>query len=548
MPRFPSPLARRSGAGLGATLAFAAACLAGQAARGAEPEAGAAARAAPTAAATRAEGAAFAADVEGAADAGGADADAPAALLLLPERGLRDDLAWLVDRRVLDLPLGTWPLPAALLHSRLREAARRAWPAADADALRRVEGALARARAPACAGLRVDTARHPSLDGEPAARGAARGHVALQSHHAAWSVRLQVDALADPLSEPGRRLSLAGSYAALALPGAVLALGAIDRWWGPGRASSPLLSDAAEPFPALLLRRAVDDAPSPRWLRWIGPWGYELSAGQLLDYTPRRTRTIGMRVHARPADGLEIGLSRHILWAGAGRPRGWSALRDALLARSNVEPDDEREDPSDELAGVDLRYSLRTSGGWAWVAHGMLIGEDEAGKMPSRRLATVGAQLKLPHGDGRLEWSVEATDTRLGRLFGLGDDLDRAAYRLAADVDGYYHQGLPLGAAIGGGGHLLTLGLDWQPGCGAAACVRYGATLFAGSASEPAAQDVDAAFGARGRLRGLSLRRVSTSRTAGLDWSVGLSLQRYRAGDRPDLGLQAGFELPLGDR
>lgn len=532
MSRFPRPLARRFGAGLGAALPFAAACLAWPAARGEEPGA----------LASRGDEPAVVAAAASAAD----EDAAPGALLLPPEPGLRDDLAWLVDRRVLDVPLGTWPMPAALVHAQLRVAARRAWPAADADALRRVEGALARARAPARAGLRVDTARHPALDGEASARGAARAHAALQSHHASWSVRLQVDALADPLSEPRQHASLAGSYAALALPGAVLALGAVDRWWGPGRASSPLLSDAAEPFPALLLRRAVDDAPSPRWLRWIGPWGYELSAGQLLDYTPRRTRTIGMRVHARPAAGLEIGLSRHILWAGAGRPRGWSALRDALLARSNIEPDGE--DPSDELAGLDLRYSLRTPAGWAWVAHGMLIGEDEAGKLPSRRLATVGAQLKLPHGDGRLEWSVEATDTRLGRLFGLGDDLDRAAYRHAANVDGYYHQGLPLGAAIGGGGHLLALGLDWQPGCDAAACVRYGASLFAGSVSEPAPQDINAAFGARGRLRGLSLRRVSTSRTAGPDWSIGLTLQHYRAGDRPDLGLQAGFELPLGDR
>jgi hypothetical protein len=29
------------------------------------------------------------------------------------------------------------------------------------------------------------------------------------------------------------------------------------------------------------------------------------------------------------------------------------------------------------------------------------------------------------------------------------------------------------------------------------------------------------------------------------DWNVGVSLQRYRAGPRPDLGLQAGFEMPI---
>ena len=47
--------------------------------------------------------------------------------------------------------------------------------------------------------------------------------------------------------------------------------------------------------------------------------------------------------------------------------------------------------------------------------------------------------------------------------------------------------------------------------------------------------------------QGLTLRRVSTSRTLGLDWNVGVSLQRYRAGPRPELGVQAGFEMPIGD-
>ena len=35
---------------------------------------------------------------------------------------------------------------------------------------------------------------------------------------------------------------------------------------------------------------------------------------------------------------------------------------------------------------------------------------------------------------------------------------------MADYVDGYYHDGLPIGAGIGGGGRLFTLGLVW-PGC-----------------------------------------------------------------------------------
>ena len=48
----------------------------------------------------------------------GAGADEGGLSLLAPsDRGLRSDLAWLVDRGVLQLPLGTWPLPSSALRA-----------------------------------------------------------------------------------------------------------------------------------------------------------------------------------------------------------------------------------------------------------------------------------------------------------------------------------------------------------------------------------------------------------------------------------------------
>ena len=174
---------------------------------------------------------------------------------------------------------------------------------------------------------------------------------------------------------------------------------------------------------------------------------------------------LGMRVYARPFAGVELGLSRHLQWGGEGRPRGTRALADAVLARTNVEDAERGSDPSNELAGIDLRLAGRSEGGWAWVGHAQLIGEDEASKLPSRRIATAGLQLKQPWCDGRLEWSVEGSDTLLSREFGLGSGRAPApAYRHGSYVDGYYHDGLPIGAGIGGGGRLFTLGLAW-PGC-----------------------------------------------------------------------------------
>src|SRR5690606_39032635 len=108
--------------------------------------------------------------------------------------------------------------------------------------LRRVERALRRDTAPLALTAGVNSGRHPALDGEPAVRGTAQAGAGLRVHGERWSARLQLGALADPLARPRRHATLAGSHVALELPDAVLAFGAVDRWWGPGRFASPVLS------------------------------------------------------------------------------------------------------------------------------------------------------------------------------------------------------------------------------------------------------------------------------------------------------------------
>ncbi|MBA3624936.1 MAG: hypothetical protein H0W48_10905 [Methylibium sp.] len=471
-------------------------------------------------------------------------ADTGPALLTPDDVALREDLAWLVDRRVLGLPLSTWPLPAAIVQAAIAPTRERDWPALDADVLARVERAVARHTAPASAGLKVNTARHAALDGDRAARGAADASVGLRTHGERWSVRLQVNAHGHPLSHTKQQGSLDGSYAVLALRSTLPSFGAVDRWWGPGRYTSPVLSNAARPFPAVTLRRARDAAPGWGGLRWIGPWGYEFSLGQLQHYEPARPRMLGLRLYARPLAGVEIGLIRQIQWGGQGRPGGLSALRDALLGDSNIADPDLRasNDPSNELAGFDLRLSHLDAGGRAWVGHLQLIGEDEAHNLPSRYIMTAGLQLKHPWQGGRVEWSAEGTDTMNRRLLVREVSQLQPAYTHGTYTDGYYHQGLPIGAHIGGGGRIYTAGLLWVPDC-ASPCRRWRLTAFDARVSEAGREAVNASFGEPGDVHGLALR--TESQAANFDWYLGLSLQRYRAGPRPDAGVQFGIEFPL---
>ena len=313
-----------------------------------------------------------------------------------------------------------------------------------------------------------------------------------------------------------------------------------DRWWGPGVFTSPILSDAASPIPSLLVRRSSETSAGFALLDWLGPWGYEVSLGRLQNYTPAGSRTIGLRVYSRPLPGLEIGASRFITWAGDGRPQGPRALFNALAGRSNTGDSAITPDPGNELAGLDLRISMPTASG-AWVGYAHVVGEDEADHLPSRLIGTLGTQYKQAFGEHRLEWSAEATDTELGRLFGLKPAGRREpAYRHHVYVDGYFHRGLPIGANIGGGGISVTLGTAWvAPPGNLLDRVSVSATDARLNQNGPDVNNL--AFGMPARLRAYSFRVQSAGRSR---WHLGMSVQRHSEMRRA-VGVVGGVEIPI---
>jgi hypothetical protein len=469
-------------------------------------------------------------------------------LIAPTDRGLRSDLAWLVDHGVLSLPLGTWPMPSSTLRAASAKVDPRTLAADDADAFARVQRAVQRSTDTVRLAARVNSARHPALDGSDAARGSAAGALNFYAGNTQWGGQLTLGFTAESLTPNGQQGNLDGSYLAALLPGTVVAAGVTDRWWGPGQFTNPLLSTAARPIAGVIVRRAEDNAPDTAWLRWIGQWGYEVSAGRLAHYDPDGTRTIGLRLYTRPWPNVEVGVSRSILWAGQGQPHDWVTLRNALLGRSNIDdPTVQGNDPSDEIAGLDLRVSTADPWGGSWVAYLHLVGEDEAGGLPTKKFGTLGLQGKAVFASQRFETTLEATDTVLGRLFGSGSNASLApAYTHGVYVDGYYQGRLPIGANIGGGGYLTTLGLGWTPIDHPDNLRLYG-TMFRGQVSESGAQSINAAFGTPGPLSGFSLAFEGESK-AGVKWQLGASVQRYPGGGRSVTGLQLGIDIPLVER
>jgi hypothetical protein len=108
-----------------------------------------------------------------------------------------------------------------------------------------------------------------------------------------------------------------------------IAAGTMDRWWGPGRDGSLILSNNAPPIPALTIDRNLTDAFETKWLGWLGPWDLSVMFGQMESgRAVPDAQFFGLRFGFRPLTSLEIGLSRTAQWCGKGRPCNFDTLVD----------------------------------------------------------------------------------------------------------------------------------------------------------------------------------------------------------------------------
>lgn len=271
-----------------------------------------------------------------------------------------------------------------------------------------------------------------------------------------WAANLAPAYAIDP--EDDETLRLDGSYLAGMAGNWVLGVGAVDRWWGPGWGTSLILSTNARPMPALWLNRNDAMAPETSWLSWIGPWQLTLLAGQ---YESERTipdaKLIGMRATVRPLAGLDIGLSRAIMWGGEGRPESGSSLWDALIGRDNQDAgdDEQDDDPSNQLASIDIRYGFGL-GQQSMGVYVQVMGEDEAGAFPAKKSWLLGMDWTTSLGNGTQQWFAEYINTLADDV--LGTATPNVSYEHGTYQSGYRYYGRNLAATIEGDARGVVVG------------------------------------------------------------------------------------------
>lgn len=359
---------------------------------------------------------------------------------------LRHDLQLLNDSDAMNLPLTTWPLSWGDIGRGLADVDASDLTFSQRAAYERVmdEFAWQSKRDPH---LKVSVAlsEEPRLirTFEDTPRAEAETSAALSWVGNRFALRLQATLAANPLDGDEARPD--GSYVGLALGNWMFSAGWQDRWWGPGRDGSLILSSSARPAPGVAVQRNNSIPFESRWLSWIGPWTLSAFVTQLDDERAvRDTRLFGVRVAFKPIETLEIGLSRTALWCGEDRSCDFTTFSDLSLSLDNGRADID-DDVGNELTGIDLRWRLPrqipVAAYMQWMAEDTRRGDTEISWLRQVGIETWGSVGDLQH-----HTHLEISDTRCrDGDFGFGDARPDCAYEDPNYPTGYRFRGSSIG-------------------------------------------------------------------------------------------------------
>jgi hypothetical protein len=202
-------------------------------------------------------------------------------------------------------------------------------------------------------------------------------------------------------------LTFDGSYLQYSKGIATYGIGKIDRHWSFSNNTSLILSNNARPSESIYLK--LENRFGYNWLPSKANWSLEvfngITEGSLKS---NKSMLLGMRAILTPIEGLDFELVQTSQWGGKGYDTGLSALSAALLLDTN----NNSNSSINKMAGFGISY-LTPNYITPLRIYGQMIGEDEAGNLPSCYAYLAG-----------LEWSntkirypttigIEGLDTRI---------------------------------------------------------------------------------------------------------------------------------------
>lgn len=378
------------------------------------------------------------------------------------DAALRRDLQALRDAGYISTLTTTWPIPWSVLKQDLAALQDKKLPAYLVNAKNSLSKAVKANTAPFTFSAELYGSSEPKLLSQFGKHSSEDNSLSTtlgfkQEH---WQATLAVQAVNHAIDEQDYQLD--GSNLSVDLAHWRAGLSTLDHWWGPGWQSSLILSHNARPIPMLYLSRQSRDPFETPYLSWLGPWHVITFMGQL-ESTRHVPQALlwGLRLTFSPHPAWELGLSRTAIWAGDGRPSGADTFVDLLLGKDNFEHDDpdKAQEPGNQLGGIDIRFGHQLGEGSAG-AYLQVIGEDEAGNLPSRPVVMAGASVTVPLRQAPMTIAIEYQDTALDSY---SDPIFNSAYNHSIYQTGYRFRGRSIGASTDNDTQLLSWGAMFQP-------------------------------------------------------------------------------------
>lgn len=375
------------------------------------------------------------------------------------ETRLKQNLHLLNDTGVISMSLTTWPIMWSDVQTALVKVDESTLNKAQVMAMKELEFEMRfQTKKEMKRSLELAVSSSRAVFRDFSAQGYEKGRI---SHIFDWdggdfTFKLQANLTTDS-GDDAYESQLYGSYIAGVVGNWVLGVGALDRWWGASSQSSLILGNNSRPVPGVFFRTKGAQQFETPWLSWLGDWQFVSFIGQLESNRHiSEAKLTGMRFNFQPLEGFEIGLSRAMQWGGEGRSESLSTFFKSLTSQG----ENSAEQAGNQLAGYDLRYNFLRKQNYGVSLYAQLIGEDEAGYLPSKFTSQGGLEYNLALKSGNsLNVFVEHTNTIAGSI---GGKQFNTAYSHSVYKTGYRYRGRTIGATYDNDAKVYSGGFSFQ--------------------------------------------------------------------------------------
>jgi hypothetical protein len=413
---------------------------------------------------------------------------APAQGFFLPANDLRlrEDLMLLVDHGVINLPLNEWPLA----RRDVAEAIANAKPEAFGEVALQV--ALARLQRASAEPDDADVWKIREVRASTGQPGLLRDYATLGRENGEltsvggvstdrYSITLAATGVVD--ASDGQDIRFDGSDISIRWGNWLVSANQVDRWWGPGREGSLILSTNARPMPAISLDRIRSLPFDFPVLRWLGPWRFTTFFGFGEQHRPDVDQPLfmGMRLSFKPSSYFEFAMSRSAQFCGSERQCNAGTFWHMLIGQDNrgmrgASADPARE-PGNQMAGFEMRL-VSPFKPLPIALYAQQTGEDSSSSgIPERYLGLFGGEMWFLLNTGSvLRTHVEYANTK-AKWYQSRDNWD-VAYRQTIFFAGYRYRGRSIGHASDADAETTSIGLSLTSGEGSRWSVLYRHGVF----------------------------------------------------------------------